>query len=112
MRRQMPYAIAAEILLAGDAMPASRAYQLGLINHVVPDGQALTKAKQIAQRIADNGPLAVQGILATLRQTEMLPEDKAFEIELSYGMPVLVSEDGKEGPRAFLEKRKPVFKGR
>jgi enoyl-CoA hydratase len=112
LRRQMPYAIAAEILLAGDAIPASRAYQLGLVNHVVPDGQALTKAKQIAQRIADNGPLAVQGILATLRQTEMLPEDKAFEIELSYGMPVLVSEDGKEGPRAFLEKRKPVFKGR
>jgi enoyl-CoA hydratase len=112
LRRQMPYAIAAEILLAGDAIPASRAYQLGLVNHVVPDGQALTKAKQIAQRIADNGPLAVQGILATLRQTEMLPEDKAFEIELSYGMPVLMSEDGKEGPRAFLEKRKPVFKGR
>ncbi len=112
LRRQMPYAVAAEILLAGDDIPASRAYQLGLINHVVPDGQALTKAKQIAQRIADNGPLAVQGILATLRQAEMLPEDKAFEIELSYGMPVLMSEDGREGPRAFLEKRKPVFKGR
>ena len=57
LRRQMPYAVAAEILLAGDDIPASRAYQLGLINHVVPDGQALTKAKQIAQRIADNGPL-------------------------------------------------------
>jgi enoyl-CoA hydratase len=112
LRRQMPYAVAAEILLTGDDIPASRAYQLGLINHVVPDGQALTKAKQIAQRIGDNGPLAVQGILATLRQTEMLPEDKAFEIELSYGMPVLVSEDGKEGAQAFLEKRKPVFKGR
>jgi enoyl-CoA hydratase len=112
LRRQMPYAVAAEILLTGDDIPASRAYQLGLINHVVPDGEAMTKAKQIAQRIGDNGPLAVQGILATLRQTEMLPEDKAFEIELSYGMPVLVSEDGKEGAQAFLEKRKPVFKGR
>ena len=101
LRRQMPYAVAAEILLTGDDIPASRAYQFGLVNHVVPDGQALTKAKQIAQRIADNGPLAVQGILATLRQTEMLPEDKAFEIELSYGMPVLMSEDGKEGPRSL-----------
>jgi enoyl-CoA hydratase len=104
--------MAAEILLAGTDIPASRAYELGLINHVVPDGQALAKAKEIAQRIADNGPLAVRSILATLRETEMLPEDKAFEIELSYGMPVLMSEDGKEGPRAFLEKRKPVFKGR
>lgn len=112
LRRQIPYAIAAEILLTGDDVPAARAYELGLINHVVPDGQALTKAKQIAQRIADNGPLAVQGILATLRETETLPEDKAFEIELSYGMPILMSEDGKEGPRAFLEKRKPVFTGR
>jgi len=112
LRRQISYAMAAEILLTGEDLPAARAYELGLINHVVPDGQALTKAKEIAQRIADNGPLAVQGILATLRETEMLPEDKAFEIELSYGMPVLMSEDGKEGARAFLEKRKPVFKGR
>jgi enoyl-CoA hydratase len=75
-------------------------------------GRPSSRLKQIAQRIADNGPLAVQGILATLRQTEMLSEDKAFEIELSCGMPVLMSEDGKEGPRAFLEKRKPVFKGK
>src|SRR5690606_6787466 len=58
LRRQIPYAIAAEMLLTGEDLTAQRAWELGLVNHVVPDGQALAKAKEIAQRIADNGPLA------------------------------------------------------
>jgi enoyl-CoA hydratase len=112
LRRQIPYAIAAEMLLAGEDLPARRAFELGLVNHVVPDGQALTKARAIAQRIAENGPLAVKGILAVLRATETLPEEKAFEIEQQQGMQVMMSADAAEGPRAFLEKRKPVFQGR
>jgi enoyl-CoA hydratase len=112
LRRQIPYAIAAEMLLAGDDLPARRAYDLGLVNHVVPDGQALAKAKEIAERIAANGPLAVKALVATLRATEMLPEDEAFEIEQQHGMKVMMSQDAAEGPRAFLEKRKPVFTGR
>ncbi|HEY8155725.1 MAG TPA: crotonase/enoyl-CoA hydratase family protein [Myxococcota bacterium] len=112
LRRQIPYAIAAEMLLAGEDLPARRAYELGLVNHVVPDGQALAKAREIAQRIAENGPLAVKGILAVLRATETLPEEKAFEIEQQQGMHVMMSADAAEGPRAFLEKRKPVFQGR
>lgn len=111
LRRQIPYAIAAEMLLAGEDLPAKRAYQLGLINHVVPDGQALAKAREIAERIAKNGPLAVAGILATLRATETLPEDEAFKIEMEQGMKVMMSKDAAEGPRAFLEKREPVFRG-
>jgi enoyl-CoA hydratase len=112
LRRQIPYAIAAEMLLAGEELSAARAYELGLVNHVVPDGQALARAREIAERIAANGPLAVEGILATLRETEMMGEDEAFAIEQRYGMQVMSSEDAAEGPRAFLEKRPPVFKGK
>ena len=112
LRRQIPYAIAAEMLLTGDDLPARRAYELGLVNHVVPDGEALAKAMEIAQRIAANGPLAVKALVATLRATESLSEDKAFEIEQQHGMKVMMSADAAEGPRAFLEKRKPVFSGR
>jgi enoyl-CoA hydratase len=112
LRRQSPYAIAAEMLLAGEDLPARRAYELGLVNHVVPDGQALEKAREIGRRIAENGPLAVKGILATLRETETLPEEEAFAIEQRYGMQVMSSKDAAEGPRAFLEKRKPDFTGK
>jgi enoyl-CoA hydratase len=111
LRRQIGYAVAAEMLLAGEDLPARRAYELGLVNHVVPDGEALGKAREIAERIASNGPLAVKGILATLRETETMPEEDAFTIEQQHGMKVMMSKDAVEGPRAFLEKRKPSFKG-
>jgi enoyl-CoA hydratase len=112
LRRQIGYAVAAEMLLTGEDLSAQRAFELGLINQVVPDGQALTRAHEIAQRIAANGPLAVQGILATLRETEMLDEEEAFVIEQQHGLKVMASEDAVEGPRAFLEKRPPSFRGR
>ena len=111
LRRQISYAVAAEMLLTGEDIPARRAYELGLITHVVPDGQALARAREIASRIARNGPLAVKAILATLRQTECLPEEQAFIIEQKLGNAVMSSKDAAEGPLAFLEKREPNFAG-
>jgi len=111
LRRQIGYAVAAEMLLAGEDLSAPRALELGLINHVVPDGQALNRAREIADRIASNGPLAVREILATLRETETLPEEEAFVIEQKHGLKVMASKDAVEGPRAFLEKRPPNFTG-
>ncbi len=112
LRRQIPYTIAAEMLLTGRQLSAAEAKEYGLVGHVVPDGTALTKALEIAERIAQNGPLAVRSVLEALRATECLPEDRAMPIESAIGMRVFASDDAREGPRAFAEKRKPEFKGR
>ncbi len=112
LRRQIPYTIAADMLLTGRTMTAEEAHRYGLIGHVTPDGEALDKAMEIANRIARNGPVAVQAILRALRETECLPEKEALPIEAKIGMRVFMSDDAKEGPRAFAEKRKPEFKGR
>jgi enoyl-CoA hydratase len=110
--RQMPYTVAVEMLVTGEPISARRAAELGLVGRVVADGEALSEARRIAQRIADNGPLAVRAILATIRETSTLPEPEAFAVEMAQGMKVMTSEDAAEGPRAFLEKRRPVYQGR
>jgi enoyl-CoA hydratase len=110
--RQIPYTVAAEMLLTGRHLTAIEALRIGLIGHVVPDGQALTKALELAELVAANGPIAVRAILATMRETEGLAENDAFKIEGRIGMTVFASEDAKEGPRAFAERRRPQFHDR
>jgi enoyl-CoA hydratase len=110
--RQIPYAIAADLLLTGRHISAAEALRIGLIGEVVPDGQALARALEVADQIAANGPLAVQAILRTIRATEGMAENDAFAIEARIGMEVFMSADAKEGPRAFAEKRPPVFRGK
>ena len=110
--RQIPYTLAADILLTGRHLTAAEAQQMGLIGYIVPDGQALTKALEIAEVINNNGPLAVQAILKSIRETEGMPENEAFKIDTQLGIQVFLSDDAKEGPRAFAEKRKPNFKMR
>jgi crotonobetainyl-CoA hydratase len=114
LRRRIPYHVAVEFLLTGRWMDATEAKHWGLANHVVPKGQALARAREIAQQLCEGPPLLFPAIKQLLRHTEMVAEHAAFELHdaLSAVQRVIRSEDLKEGARAFAEKRKPVWKGR
>ena len=112
--RRVPYHVAVEFLLTGRWMDASEAKHWGLANHIVPKGQALTKAREIAQQLAEGPPLLFPAIKQLIRQAEMVPEHQAFELHdaLDAVQRVIRSDDLKEGTRAFTEKRKPQWSGR
>ncbi len=112
LARQIPYTLAADLLLTGRHISAAEAREMGLIGYVVPDGQALEKALGIAEQINANGPLAVQAMLRTIRETEGMAENEAFALDTRIGIEVFLSDDAKEGPRAFAEKRPAQFQGR
>ena len=114
LRRRIPYHVAVEFLMTGRWMDAAEAKHWGLANHVVPKGQALIKAREIARQLAEGPPLLFPAIKQLLRHTEVVAEHPAFELHdsLAAVQKVLRSEDLKEGARAFSEKRKPVWKGR
>jgi crotonobetainyl-CoA hydratase len=114
LRRRIPYHVAVEFLLTGRWMDAAEAKHWGLANHVVPKGEAMAKAREIARQLAAGPPLLFPAIKQLLRHTEMVPEHEAFELHdsLDAVQRVIRSDDLKEGTRAFSEKRKPRWTGR
>ncbi len=112
LQRQIGYTNALEMLLTARAYTADEALRIGLIGHVVPDGQALAKAMELAELICANGPLAVEAILQSVQETASMSEADALAREFEIGWPIFATADAKEGPRAFAEKRPPVWQRR
>jgi enoyl-CoA hydratase len=112
MPRQIPYCVAMELLLVGEPFGAEEARRVGLVNHVVPASEVLPRAMEIARRIAANGPVAVQAVKRTATAASGLPLDEGFRLEDEAYRIVMASEDAREGPRAFMEKREPRYTGR
>jgi enoyl-CoA hydratase len=110
--RQIPYCRAMEILLTGEQFSAEDALAWGLVNRVVPAAEVMAEARRYAEVIVGNGPLAVQAVKRSVLAGLGRPTAEALEKEMEIGIPVSMSEDAREGTKAFKEKRRPVFKGR
>jgi enoyl-CoA hydratase len=108
--QQIPWAIAMQILLTAEPIDARRAYEAGLVNEVLPGDAVLPRALEIAHGIARNGPLAVQA--AKEIAVRALGNEARFALEQDVNRRVCGTADAKEGPRAFTERRTPVYEGR
>jgi enoyl-CoA hydratase/carnithine racemase len=104
--------IALEILLTGDPLTAARAYEVGLINRVVPDADLHAEAQALAERIAANAPLSVRAAKQTAYLSARVGLAEAFDEADRIWEPVYTSDDAQEGPAAFRDKRPPVWTGR
>jgi enoyl-CoA hydratase/carnithine racemase len=109
--RRIPGAIAKELILTGEPISASRAFDLGLVNRVVPPGTAVAEARELAAAIAANAPLAVRTAKLLVEESARWPLDEAFARQAPHTDRVRSSADAAEGARAFVEKRAPVWTG-
>jgi enoyl-CoA hydratase len=109
---RIPRNIALEVLLTGDPLPAERAQQLGLVNHITPPGGALDKAMELAHRIARNAPLSIAAVKRAVNERTAYGDQDAFRQQDQLVAPVLASHDAQEGAHAFAEKRSPHWEGR
>lgn len=110
--RQIPQAHAMALMLTGEPIGAREALRIGLVNRVCASAELMTVARAIAGQIAHNGPLAVQAVKRTVVGSSGLPLEQAYRLEDRVKALVFASEDAREGPRAFMEKRAAVYQGR
>jgi enoyl-CoA hydratase len=101
-----------ELLLCADQVPALRVYEMGLLNEVCAPDQVMDRALDYARRITANGPLAVRKTKESVLRGLAVDMKEAYRIESSLSSEVFSSEDAVEGPRAFAEKRPPVWNNR
>ena len=101
-----------EFLLTAERFPASRALELGLLNEIVAEGQLMDKARDWARRINANAPLAVQATKESVLRGMAVDMREAYKIESELATQVFQTEDAKEGPKAFAEKRPPNWQAR
>jgi len=110
--RQVPYSIAMEMLLTGEPLSAAQALQVGLVNRVVSKDALMPTAERMAALLAQNGPVAMRAVKRTVIATSGMRLEEAYPLENQAKEWVMASEDAREGPRAFMEKRDPVYQGR
>lgn len=110
--RQIPYARAMEIMLTGELVTADTMLALGFVNQVLPAEEVMAECERLAQIIVQNGPLAVQAVKKAVMANVGLTLEAGLKNEFELAVPVFLSQDAQEGPRAFKERRPPVFKGK
>jgi enoyl-CoA hydratase/carnithine racemase len=109
---QLPYAIGMELLLTGDSIDAQKALHYGLINKVVPKDKLMAEARAMAKKIAANAPLAVQAAKESAVRSREMDRVTGLRFEAVINRMLQFTDDAREGPAAFAEKRAPNFKGR
>ncbi|MSO79929.1 MAG: carnitinyl-CoA dehydratase, partial [Acidimicrobiia bacterium] len=110
--RQVPFPQAMEFLLCADLIPADRAYDMGFLNAIVPREELLDKAYEFARRITANAPLAVRATKQAVWEGLGMSLKDAYKNESKISSYVFQTEDAKEGPKAFAEKRPPIWQGK